>query len=254
MSKQCTDHLGNTFKSIEEMCKYYHIKQITFYSRLKKDYSLEEALTIPVNEDKKPKQCQDHLGNTFGSFRKMCKYYNVNERTIKKRLERGSSLKEALTTPTVKISPKQCTDHLGNTFESFRKMCKYYNIDHRTVNYRLKNGDSLKEALTTSVTKISSKQCQDHLGNTFKSFSDMCKHYNIDYRTAYNHLKGGWTIEEILMKKNPEQKRKRKRELMESKAEITKYCKEHGLDPTYEITEAIKDRLNQLRQKELSNA
>jgi len=53
----CRDHLGNEYPSISAMAKAYGITYHVLKSRLKKKgRSLEEALTMPIDERKKPKK------------------------------------------------------------------------------------------------------------------------------------------------------------------------------------------------------
>ena len=50
----CTDHLGNKFKSMVDMAKFYSIPYSTFYDRLKRrKWDLERALTTP--DGRKPR-------------------------------------------------------------------------------------------------------------------------------------------------------------------------------------------------------
>ena len=47
--KKCTDHLGNEFPSIKEMCSHWGIQPETYTRRIKVYHlSVEEALTRPV--------------------------------------------------------------------------------------------------------------------------------------------------------------------------------------------------------------
>ncbi len=50
------DHLGNEFCSIKEMCKFWRIKDSTFFSRVDQGMSIEEALTTPVKNIGKGKK------------------------------------------------------------------------------------------------------------------------------------------------------------------------------------------------------
>lgn len=50
-----------------------------------------------------------------------------------------------------------CTDHLGNTFESIKAMAVFYNIPYITLYNRLKRKWSLKRALTTPNGKSRGK-------------------------------------------------------------------------------------------------
>ena len=42
------------------------------------------------------------------------------------------------------------------------------------------------------------KECYDHLGNKFKSLTDLCKAYNITRYNYRDRKNQGWTLEEIL--------------------------------------------------------
>ena len=44
---------------------------------------------------------------------------------------------------------KPCTDFEGRKFSTTKEMCEYYEIDPRIFRLRIKNGWSLKMALTT---------------------------------------------------------------------------------------------------------
>ena len=141
----CTDHLGNTFPSIKDMCVYYNIAKNTFDNRIKKGCSLKEALTKHIQ--KKNKSCTDHLGNTFPTKSAMCEHYHITRSTFNSRIEKGCSLKEALT-KHLQETNKSCTDHLGNTFPNVKAMCKHYNVDTATFKQRCETGYSIEEALS----------------------------------------------------------------------------------------------------------
>lgn len=47
-NKPITDHLGNEYSSVTEMCLRYSIPQSTYYRRKGKKWSLEKILTTPV--------------------------------------------------------------------------------------------------------------------------------------------------------------------------------------------------------------
>lgn len=46
----CTDHLGNEFKSMVDMAEFHHIPYSALFNRLKRKWSLERALTTPVGK------------------------------------------------------------------------------------------------------------------------------------------------------------------------------------------------------------
>lgn len=95
-----TDHLGNEYSSISEMCKAYGIMDETYRYRIKHGFSVEEALTMPLQREGicgTHHKCTDHLGKEYDSKKEMCEAYGINYCTYKKRINRGLSVKDALT-------------------------------------------------------------------------------------------------------------------------------------------------------------
>jgi hypothetical protein len=83
-------------------------------------------------------------------------------------------------------------------------MCRYWKINKRTYSRRLKNGQSVADALSIK-TKASnrSKSVTDHLGNEFPSISAMCRHYNTNSSSYKYKLDKGLSLEEALTKSSP---------------------------------------------------
>ena len=174
MAKQVTDHLGNTFKSIMAMCKYWNVDSTTYTFRIKQGKTIEEALTQTPD-----RTCKDHLGQTFKSVNAMCKYWNVNKTTYNIRIKQGKTIEEALT----QTPDHTCKDHLGQTFKSTNAMCKYWNVNNMTYKLRIEHGMSVEEALTYDST------CQDPYGNIFQSKTEMGQAYGVTQNKMYNMKK-----------------------------------------------------------------
>ena len=181
-NKIIKDHLGNEFRSITEICKYYKISPQTFKNRLKLNWSIERALTQPTKKIKKAEPVKDHLGNKFGSITAMCKYHNISRATFTHRIAAGWDLGDALQKNIV-------TDHLGNVYKSVEDMCKRYNIPSSLYHSRVHRGNlSLEQILTLDEQPFSSRiKCIDGFGHEFESINDLCKYYNITYRTYKKH-------------------------------------------------------------------
>ena len=99
------------------------------------------------------------------------------------------------------MATKTYTDHLGQTFESMSAMAKHWDIPSSTLERRLNTMNlTIKQALTytTAECKALSKQCKDHLGNTFASKKQMCDHYNIPTQIYFGRIGIGWTVEQAL--------------------------------------------------------
>ena len=204
-----TDHLGNVFDSKTKMCKYYNVNVSTYDGRRARGATKEEALTgtmkdkIHVSEEDRT----DHLGNVFSTIREMCNYWGINKSCYIDRVSKGWSKEKALTQKSRKQKIKDlgdCTDHLGNTFNSIREMCDYWGITDTTYHFRLKQGYTKEESLTGNyiskalLSNLPEEERTDHLGNVYISISDMCKKYNCDKALFYNRRKLGWSIIEAL--------------------------------------------------------
>lgn len=95
------DHLNQGFSSAKQMCKHYGVRFDVFYRRRKLGWSLEEALTDSKTHTLPgAKECQDHEGNTYESYNKMCKRWGIDFNVFKDRYGRlGWTLEESLTIP-----------------------------------------------------------------------------------------------------------------------------------------------------------
>lgn len=149
--------------------------------------------------------CEDHKGKKFKTVKQMCSYHGIGYGTYKSRMERGWTLKDALTVketcPGRNLKP-YC-DHLGNQFASLPEMCNHYGISLQTFYSRRKRGYSLDVILLSKKINRTCKppewrKCKDHLGNEFLSKNSMCKAYHISSTTLRKRLLSGFTLEEAL--------------------------------------------------------
>ncbi len=152
---------------------------------------------------------EDHRGNGYPTFSKMCKAYNINPMTVRKRLESGMTTEQALTKPVNKhlTSPQQIVyDHRGTPYKNKSQLCKAYGIRLQTFIIRRRRGMSLQEALETPVRekkKSSKEMLRKHLiidGHEYSSIKEICRIYNQPYQTVISRLKQGWDIMTALTK------------------------------------------------------
>ncbi len=101
---ECTDHKGNVFHSLPEMCRFYGIEDPKKYrNRLKLGWSQEKALTTPFRKMVyKREPVTDHIGNPFPTKKAMCTHYGITVNHYLFRIKQGWSLEKALTTPVRK--------------------------------------------------------------------------------------------------------------------------------------------------------
>lgn len=126
-AKKISDHLGNEFASISEMCRYHNVKRTQFRERVKKGWDIEKALTEParVMNDMSPSACEDHLGNKYQSKNEMCRAYGITRSMLNSRLDLGWSLEETLTKPKV-IHKIGIVDSAGREFPTLKDMANFY--------------------------------------------------------------------------------------------------------------------------------
>ena len=157
---------------------------------------------------------KDHLDNEYKSVSAMCAAYRIPISTFNGRIQRGWTLKDALTIPTEKPGPKvkhrkPIPDHKGRVWPSVGAMCEYWKIPEKVYWSRKRLLKwPLEKILTTPVKDptdaANAVSVTDHLGQEFKSISAMCRHWKIGLSTYRERRKRGWSIERALTEKENE--------------------------------------------------
>lgn len=147
--------------------------------------------------------CYDHLGNQFSSEKQMLKVYNINSVAFHYRLEKlNMSLEEALTSPKRdRLSTAiECTDHLGNTFESKVAMCDYWHIPRPVYFRRIRDGWTLEKTLTQPIAHTNgiAKTIFDPHGQKFKTIDDMCAAWGKTKKQYMINIRNNCTLYEAL--------------------------------------------------------
>ena len=139
------DHLGNKFSSVTEMCKYYNIERTTYVGRLKRGYSVEEALTIPVKTVYKRNNTvyKDNNNNKYNTVYEMC---YANDVTVAQRYCRIKSNRQELALDsTVSLRGKKVEDYKGNKFNSITELARYYNTYNNYIYRQIRKGITIAE-------------------------------------------------------------------------------------------------------------
>ena len=148
---------GKTYRSVQQLCVSLGVIRQSVTRYIQKGMSIEQAIER-VQKNKKRFSCTDHLGNEFKSMVDMAKFHHMPYSAIFNRLSHKWSVEKALTTPLTTHSRRyNCTDHLGNEFESKRAMAEFYNIPYRMLISRFEIGWDIKKALTTPAGKSRGK-------------------------------------------------------------------------------------------------
>ena len=150
------DFNGTLYNNREELCKAYGITCILLSWRLNNGYTYKEALLMPVSIGKVKirldlllKKIQDHWGNMYDTYEDLAAAYKLDTRTFRARMKRyNNDIEMALTCP-LRHGHIKVKDFVGNCFYSVKHMCTYYKTTEEMFNWRLENGYSFREALTT---------------------------------------------------------------------------------------------------------
>lgn len=202
------DHLGNTFASVSDMCRHYGIPNSTYNNRIRRGWTVEQALTTANGDVKRKygykKLWYDHLGNEFRSVREMAEAWGITDKIYwsRKRICKWP-LEKILTTPPCEYPTisKACEDHEGNRYPSVSEMCRHYGIKLSRFKERLKLGWDVKRALlapTREMNDMTPKPCKDHKGIEYPSKNAMCRAYGISRYTLSSRLELGWPLEQAL--------------------------------------------------------
>lgn len=116
-------------QSLYKVCKRIGKNYNTIKGRLRRGWTLEEAILVPINKRNNIKQ--------------KCKELGLNYYTYQQRRKKGMTEKEALTTPINKHNYK----YYLLTGEPLDLFCKKYNIPCEAIRKRIRRGQSVDGAL-----------------------------------------------------------------------------------------------------------
>lgn len=197
----CVDHLGQPFSNKKEMLIHWNTNPGQYCGRIKRGWTLKEALTGIRDVENTRNYCQDHLGNKFESGHKMCKHWKVEYAIYHKRTNKFHwTIEEALTgIRKIDESEFKYVDHKGNKFPSYREMAEYWNITYDTLHTRLDNGYTIEQALTnTQPTEKQIYACTDAFGTRFLSKTKMFEYWHVNKQAYEIRIKKGYSKLEAL--------------------------------------------------------
>lgn len=195
--KSVRDFNGKEFDSIKDMCEHWGIKRMTYMARIKRGWSLEDALTksITDNEDGSKsdvgtsgKVCFDHKGNAYSSIKEMCEAYGITYSVYLERMRRYSDTEKALTLETCSFKPIFVN---GKEYSKISEIAKDARISIDRAKNLISEGVSCEDILNN-------KFVHDHLGNGFRNSQQMCNYWGIKYSTYRMRILNNFTLEEAL--------------------------------------------------------
>lgn len=199
-SKPCVDHTGKEFPSLKAMVDYWGCTVMTVSDRLRRGWSVHDALLKPSRSDYRGDVVVDPNGVQFNSERLMVKSWGVPWVSYLSAKEQGLPLINCLKAPEGSKGFELIACPKGVFYSSYRAMAKAYGVDYqvfytRYFVYGMSLEDSLREVSThNGKTEIA----YDHLGLDYPSLSEMCRTYSLDVGTYRSRLDSGWSVERAL--------------------------------------------------------
>lgn len=146
----------------------------------------------------------------FNSRIDMCSYYGIRPETYVKRLKYGYSKKEALTYRVIAEPLEHRTDKDGTVYVSAAVMCSYLGLQFLAYKGYITDGYTSSQAIDMCIENGYVKEIRktadieertDHLGNVYRSKSEMCAEYGKNLPEYAGRIRSGWTKEQALMVK-----------------------------------------------------
>lgn len=156
--RECTDHLGKTYKCKKDMCSAYGITAVDYNRRTAAGWTLEQILTTPVG--KKTVRIDididrlDFNGERFATYKDLCEKYGMNYNTFGNRISRGWSVEAAVLLPIDDAYHHiPVCDHNGDQYTSKKEMCAAYNVPYDRFKKRIHDGWTIEAALTMNCVE-----------------------------------------------------------------------------------------------------
>ena len=172
-----------TFQELNKNNKnIYNLEWKTVQSRLRKGYSLEQAISKPVRKLRKV----DLNKKRFEELNKENNPYNLTWKAVESRIRnKGLSLEEAMSYPArIKVNKNR---------EEFEKHPNPYNLKWKTVQSRIKNGETLENALNRPLAGKSDSLLK------FEELNKLNKNkYNLSWSIVKSRINKGYSLEEAM--------------------------------------------------------
>lgn len=194
---------GIGYSSASNACKELGVKYGTFHSRLSRGLSVEQALGIEKVVDGRTKEKIYEVNGCREKIDDLSQKYNVPISTVRDRLRRGASIRQALNLeeiPEGSLTKKRKRTAIrlevdGEVFTSYKSLAERYGLPSYTVRQRIVDaGYSAEDAV-----KIKGKNNSVVVdGVSYNSIADVAEAYGLRANVLYARLERGSTLREAL--------------------------------------------------------
>ena len=186
---------GKEYSSKSELARAYGTNIKAFSSRLKKGWTMDEALGVVKHRNGKLIR---YDGKEYASRAELARAYGIHIKTFSSRLREGWTMDEALGVVQRQHGRSIPIRYDGKEYASRAELARDYGIKITTFSYRLKEGWTMDEALGVVQRQHRKGIPIRYDGKEYASRAELVRAYGIKIITFYARLKRGWTIDEAL--------------------------------------------------------
>lgn len=206
---------GDQYESERALSAAFNVPHATFYQRMKRGWSMEEALGLSDKKaghrtsESRPARGKPVVinGETYPSIKAAADAHGLPSYRVIQRLKHGWSQEEAFGIKERKRKTNTSAIKViydGQEFPSVGAFCRKYSLTPQHVSYHMKKGRSpeeIVERLTTPRNPVKSIQELAPFvveGQTFNSASQLARHYGMNIPKVTGRLRNGWSAEEAV--------------------------------------------------------
>ena len=145
LNKECKDHKGNSYVSVADMCLAYDIDPTLYFKRIKRGWSLQEALEgkfFYISED----------GTKYKTKKDFCSATGISDTTLRNKTKAGYSLDQIYK----KEEDLKVSGINNDMYQNTEDLCKAHGVNINTFRKRLqKTGD-----MNYSLSNINFRKCK----------------------------------------------------------------------------------------------
>jgi hypothetical protein len=196
---------GVLYENQKVMAETFGVKYSTYMQRIYMGWSIEESL----GHAGRGLQVKD--GNvtfipksiiikdiTFDSISEACRNFGVSSGAIYQAIRNAGEDPDLteIFNKTIKRSLNTAVEFRGVKYKTHKELCDTYNMEVAKY-YDLKRR-GFSTAICLGLDERPNEKVRDHLGNEYNSTSEMCKYYNVGYKTFKNREELGLSLEDCL--------------------------------------------------------
>lgn len=199
---QTVTYRGRKYPNLSKAISDLEIKEDppTIKRRMEKHgMSFEEVIDADPRMFKKGGGIFRYQDKIYYSLKELSEGVNIPKATLRKRLNNGLSVEEAVEAPRNQVvKNREVITYKGKTYRMWSEFYEenpLFKGASTSIGNRRQRGMSIEEALDDYAKKFFAT---DHKGNVFRTHKEMYLKYGLSPSTVRNRLMSGWSLEKAL--------------------------------------------------------